>query len=164
VRQRSRTHPGRPFGLDVCASWQVPRIRAVPQEQVLIKRDDVRVMFRRVTDEQGAITRAWTEVEEAVGSLRARKFYGAYDPTSREYRVCVQLRDGDDPAALGLEQGILPGGRYVRERLEGEPPGIYGSIKPSFERLAQRPDRDATRPEIEFYRRHDTIDLLLPVT
>jgi hypothetical protein len=36
-------------------------------------------------------------------------------------------------------------------------------IAPTFERLAQRPDRDASRPGIEFYRRHDVIDLLLPI-
>jgi hypothetical protein len=37
---------------------------------------------------------------------------------------------------------------------------LYGLIQPTFQRLAQRPDRDASRPEIEFYRRHDLIDLL----
>ena len=32
-------------------------------------------------DEQSAISRAVREVEDAVGSLRGRKFYGAFDPT-----------------------------------------------------------------------------------
>jgi hypothetical protein len=36
-------------------------------------------------------------------------------------------------------------------------------IQPTFESMAQRPDRDPSRPQIEFYRRHDLIDLLLPV-
>ena len=48
------------------------------------------------------------EVEEAVG-LRGRKYYGAFD-NDGEYRICVQLRDGDDPHALGLEVGSLPAG------------------------------------------------------
>lgn len=34
-------------------------------------------MFRRTTDAQDAITRAWADVEEVVGSLKGRKFYGA---------------------------------------------------------------------------------------
>jgi len=51
----------------------------------------------------------------------------------------------------------------VRERLEGQPPAVYSLIKPTMERLAGRPDRDPSRPEIEFYRRHDVIDLLVPV-
>lgn len=109
-------------------------------------------------------TRTWAEVEAAIGSLKGRKFYGAFNVTTNEYWVCVQLRDGDDPGALGLEEGTLPGGRYVRERLEGDPPAVYGLIKPTFERLAeQRSDEDMSRPSIEFYRRHDVIDLLLPV-
>ena len=130
----------------------------------VVEREDVRVLFRRTSDEQEAITRTWAEVENAVGSLRGRKFYGVIDPGTNEYRVCVQWQEGDDAEALGLEDGAIPGGRYARKRLQGEPPAVYGSIQPSFERLAQRPDRDPSRPEIEFYRRHDLIDLLLPVT
>lgn len=118
-------------------------------------------MFKRVADEVTAIGRGMQEVEEAVG-LRGRKYYGAFDDDG-EYRVCVQLRDGDDPQALGLEVGSLPGGRYARERLTGEPPEIYELIGPTFERLCRRPDRDPSRPGIEFYRRRDVIGLLLPV-
>ena len=120
-------------------------------------------MYRRTTDAQEAITRTWAEVEAAVGSLRGRKFYGVFDPATHEYHVCVQWREGDDAEALGLEDGSLPGGRYARDRLEGEPPAIYGLIQPTFERLARRIDRDPSRPDIEFYRRRDQIDLLLPV-
>jgi hypothetical protein len=129
----------------------------------IVEREDLRVMFRRTTDEQEAITRTWAEVEGAIGSLRGRKFYGVCDPTTNEYRVCVQWRKGDNAQALGLESGTLPGGRYVRERLEGVPPAVYELIQPTFERLAERPDRDPSRPEIEFCRRHDLIELLFPV-
>ncbi len=131
---------------------------------VIVERDEIPGMFRRTTADQEAITRTWAEVEAAVGSLRGRKFYGSFDVTTSEYRVCVQLREGDDPGALGLEEGTLPGGRYARERLEGDPPAVYALIKPTFDRLAgQRTDEDASRPSIEFYRRHDVIDLLLPI-
>ena len=131
---------------------------------VIVQRDEISVMFRRSTDDQEAITRTWAEVEAAVGSLRGRKFYGAFDMMTSEYWVCVQLQEGDDPVALGLEEGTLPGGRYARERLEGDPPAVYGLIKPTFDRLAeQRSDEDLSRPSIEFYRRGDVIDLLLPV-
>jgi hypothetical protein len=132
----------------------------VPEEQVLIERDETQVMFKRVADEPDAIRRGMAEVEELVG-LRGRKYYGAFD--DGEYRVCVQLHEGDDPQALGLEVGTLPGGRYARLRLTGEPPAVYDLIGPTFERLAERPDRDRSRPGIEFYRRRDVIDLLLPV-
>ena len=135
----------------------------MPGDAILVEREAIPVMFKRVADEQDAISRGMSEVEEAVG-LRGRKFYGAFDAAGNEYRVCVQLREGDDPDAFGLEPGVLPGGRYARVRLHGEPPAVYRLIGPTFERLAQRPDRDRSRPGIEFYRRRDIIDLLLPVT
>ena len=120
-------------------------------------------MFKRTGEDQASITRVWTELEETIGSLRGRKFYGAFDPVSHEYRACVELRDGEDHQALGLESGTLPGGRYARVRLRGEPPAVYALIAPTLERLAQRADRDPGRPSIEFYRRRDVIDLLQPV-
>ena len=129
--------------------------------QVVVERAETPVMFKRVADEATAIGRGMQEVEETVG-LRGRKYYGAFD-NDGEYRICVQIREGDDPQALGLEVGSLPGGRYARERLTGEPPKIYELIGPTFERLSSRTDRDPSRPGIEFYRRRDVIDLFLPV-
>ena len=72
-------------------------------------------------------------------------------------------RKGDDPSALGLEADSLPGGRYLRERLRGDPPAVYERITPTFEALARSETPDETRPSIEFYRRRDEIDLLLPI-
>jgi hypothetical protein len=65
---------------------------------------------------------------------------------------------------LGLESFVLPGGRYLRERLRGEPPDVYDEIAPTFQMLVEQAEVDETRPSIEFYRRRDEIDLLLPVT
>jgi hypothetical protein len=133
--------------------------------EAVVERDEVAVMFRSAEkDEQAEIERAWSELEQAVGSLRGRKFFGAFDPVSGVYRACVALRAGDDPESLELERGALPGGRYVRVRLEGEPPDVYRLIGPTFEQLAAaRADRDPSRPSLEYYRRRDQIDLLLPV-
>jgi hypothetical protein len=129
----------------------------------VVVRDEVPILFLRVADDVDAIGCGWTELEGRLGPLRGRRFYGAVDEGSGEYRVCVARREGDDPAALGLEQGTLPGGRYVRVRLRGEPPAVYELIGPTFRELAGRDDVDRTRPEIEFYRRLDEIDLLVPV-
>jgi hypothetical protein len=128
----------------------------------VIDREAVAVMFKRVADEPDAISQGMAEVEQAVG-LRGRKYFGAFDLDGSEYRVCVQIHDGDEPDAFGLEVGELPGGRYARVRLEGEPPGVYDLIGPTFEQLAGRADRDISRPGIEFYRRETVIDLLLPI-
>ena len=66
-------------------------------------------MFVRTEDEPGAIGRAWERLEALV-SLRGRKFFGAFDPSTRDYRACVQLQEGDDPARSGWKTGVLPGG------------------------------------------------------
>ena len=130
-------------------------------EHVVVREPD-EVMLVRVADELPEIQRAWAEFETAVG-LRGRKFFGAFDPATGTYSVCAVLRAGDDPAAFGAERGTLPGGRYACVRLHGEPPEVYDQIGPTAQRLAQRSDADRTRPTLEYYRRHDVIDVLVPV-
>jgi hypothetical protein len=127
-----------------------------------VDRAETHVMFLRTQDEPAEIKRVWERLEAVVG-LRGRKFFGAFDPSTREYRACVQVSEGDDPGALGLESGTVPGGRYLRARLRGEPPEVYERIAPTFEALVKTARPDATRPSIEYYRRRDEIDLLLPI-
>ena len=119
-------------------------------------------MLLRVADQLSEIQQAWASFEVAVG-LRGRKFYGAFDPATTTYSVCAVLRPDDDPSAYGAERGTLPGGRYACVRLHGEPPGVYDQIGPTAERLAQRADADPTRPTLEYYRRRDLIDVLVPI-
>ena len=128
---------------------------------VEIEREEIAVQFVRVPDGLDEITRAWNELE-AVVALRGRHFYGAYDPIADDYRACVEMRESD-VLVPGLESGTLPGGRYLRARLRGDPPGIYEEIKPTFVELIRQAKPDETRPSLEWYLRHDEIDLLLPV-
>jgi hypothetical protein len=129
---------------------------------VVERREDVPVMFLALDDDPAEIRRGWERLEALVG-LRRRKFFGTYDASTREYRACVRMQEGDDAAALGLESGRLPGGRYLRARIRGEPPALYERIAPTFDVLAREAHPDETRPCIEVYRRRDEIDLLLPV-
>jgi hypothetical protein len=126
-----------------------------------VEREEMAVQFVRVPDGLDEIGRAWNELE-AVVALRGRHFYGAYDPVANDYRACVEVREGDD-LVPGLESGALPGGRYLRARLRGDPPGIYERIKPTFDALVSQAKPDERRPSLEWYRRHDEIDLLLPI-
>jgi len=130
-------------------------------EFIEVERAEIAVQFVRVPDGLEEITRAWNELE-AVVPPRGRHFYGAYDPVADDYRACVEVREGD-ALAPNLESGTLPGGRYLRARLRGEPPGIYERIGPTFEELMREAKPDETRPSLEHYRRHDEIDLLLPI-
>jgi hypothetical protein len=128
----------------------------------IVVREPTHVMLVRVADQLSEIQRAWASFEAAVG-LRGRKFYGAFDPVTATYSVCAVLRPDDDPSEFGAERGTLPGGRYACVRLHGEPPGGYEEIGPTAERLALRADADHTRPTLEYYRRRDLIDVLVPL-
>ena len=132
------------------------------REPDIVERDSVAVMLRRVPDELPAIQRTWAEVETAVG-LRGRHFFGAFDEAANEYLVCVAAKEGDDAGAIGLEAAELPGGRFARLRLSGEPPGVYERIGPGFAQLLAAFPHDPSRMQIEHYRRFDEIDLLLPI-
>jgi hypothetical protein len=134
-----------------------------PVASVRIERDPTPVMFKRVGDDHAAIGRAWRALEATLGMRQGRRFFGAFDATAGEYRVCVQLREGDDPEALGLESGMLAGGTYLRAQLRGQPPAVYESIPSVFDELEKQAKRDRSRAVIEFYRRDGVIDLLLPV-
>jgi hypothetical protein len=127
-----------------------------------VEREPVDVMFIRTNDDVAEFGPAFQRLEGLVGT-RGRKFFGAFYPQAKEYRACVQVKEGDDPTTLGLESGTLPGGRYLRERIRGEPPALYERIAPTFQELLEHAAEDDARPSVEFYRRHDEIDLLLPV-
>jgi hypothetical protein len=126
-----------------------------------IEREEILVQFVRVPDGLEHIRRAWDELE-AVVALRGRHFYGAFDPVANDYRACVEIREGDERVP-GLESGTLPGGRYLRARLQGDPPGVYERIGPTFDEMAKQVRPDESRPGLEHYRRRDEIDLLLPI-
>lgn len=128
-----------------------------------VEREEIAVQFVRVRVSDGLdeIGRAWSELESVV-ALRGRHFYGAYDPVADDYRACVEVREGDELVS-GLESGTLPGGRFLRARLRGEPPAVYEQIGPTFDELARQAKPDESRASLEHYRRHDEIDLLLPI-
>jgi hypothetical protein len=130
-----------------------------------IKRDEVAVMLRRTKDEIADIQRLWQVFEELVG-VRGRHMYAMVDTTLDSYATCTPIRPDDDPAALGLETGTIPGGVYLRGRLSGPAPAIYEHIGPGMQELVAVAggDLDKTRPLVEFYRRHNKVDLWVPVS
>jgi len=130
-------------------------------EFVEVEREEIAVQFVRVPDGLEHIRRAWDELE-AIVPLRGRHFYGAFDPVAKDYRACVEVREGDETFP-SLENGALPGGRFLRARLQGEPPGVYERIGPTFDELLAQRQPDESRPSLEWYRRVDQIDLLLPI-
>jgi len=120
------------------------------------------VMLAICPDELPAIQALWPSFEALVG-LRGRKMYAIVDVLAGTYATCTPLRPDDDPDALGLQVGELPGGRFRRGRLVGEPPELYSRIAPGFDALESLGAVDRTRPLVEFYQRRDQVELWLPM-
>ncbi len=113
-------------------------------------------------DELAAIQQLWRQFEALVG-LRRRRMYAVADVATGTYTTCCPIRPDDDPRALGLALGELPGGRFRRGRLVGEPPAFYDRIGPGIEELESLGPVDRSRPVVEFYKRRDEIELWVPV-
>jgi hypothetical protein len=127
------------------------------------RKADVTVMLARTRDELPAIQALWPRFEALVG-VRGRRMYAMVDLEAGTYAPCTPVRPDDDPAALGLETGVLPGGWYLRARITGEPPGLYERIGPAMQALSAAAPREPGRPLVEYYRRHDEIELWVPVS
>ena len=127
-----------------------------------IRREDVPVMERTGRDELPEMQELWADFEGLVG-LRGRKMYARADEREGTYTVCTPVKPEDEPARYGLAVGTLPGGWYLRGKLVGEPPGLYGRIAPGFDELLAAARVDEERPFVEFYRRYDQVELWLPI-
>jgi DNA gyrase inhibitor GyrI len=103
-------------------------------------------------------------LEQAVGSMRGRRFIAAFDPLQGWYRACVEVRVEMTHAERELAEMVIPGGRYLRVRLRGDPPEVYDEIAAAYALLESSANRDDSRPSLERYRRLDEIDVLMPVT
>lgn len=115
-------------------------------------------MYVRAEGGPAGAAAAFHTLEGQLASLRGRKFFGTFH--AGEYRACVQRRDDDDPQALGLETWTIPGGLFLRRRLEGGPENIATTIAA----MAETALKDTSRPVIEIYKRENEVILLLPVT
>jgi len=128
-----------------------------------VARDDLPIMYLDVAFDVEAIQAGWPAFESRFTSLRGRKMMAVVFPEQGIYRLATAMRDEDDPDALGLDMGALPGGAYLRLALVGEAPRVYRDIGPAFDALHGLGEYDASRPSIELYRRHGEVDCLMPI-
>jgi len=129
----------------------------------VVERADTLVRYIEVADELDQIRVAWPTLEAAVESLRGRRFVAAFDPVQGWYRACVESQADATAAECALPEMVIPGGRFMRIRLRGEPPAVYDEITPAYQLLESSAERDDSRPSLEHYRRLDEIDVLMPV-
>jgi predicted transcriptional regulator YdeE len=127
-----------------------------------VELNGIKVMYVIAEGGISGVKEAWERLESKVGSLKGRKFYGAYFHDKEEYRACIAIRENDDPAASGLKVWTIPGGKYARSKMDNWPANI-DRIAPAFDEMATAHDHDDSRPSIEFYRSQRELILLLPV-
>jgi hypothetical protein len=116
-----------------------------------------------VPQDLAAIQEAWPAFESGLDSLYGRRMMGLIDDRADTYRLCSERLPRDIENPLGLDETTIPGGRYLRLRLVGDAPGVYGQIAAAFDELFEHADHDPMRPLIEFHRREGEVDCLVPV-
>lgn len=129
----------------------------------VISLDDTRALSRDVSLDIPTIQTAWPEFEGSFASLRGRRMMGLFYDSIGVYRMSSARLDWDDDNALDLDETVIPGGSYLRLRLRGQAPDIYGQIAPAFDALFESADHDSSRPHIEYYRREGEVDCLVPI-
>jgi hypothetical protein len=124
--------------------------------------EPVKVMYVEAEGGLSGIRQSWEKLESKLSSLKGRKFYGTYNYADKVYRACVAINSEKEPEALNLATWIIPGGKFLREKIVGwsSRPEIMGE---TFESMAQERDPDPTRPSIEFYKSQNEVILLLPI-
>jgi hypothetical protein len=100
-----------------------------------VTREDTSALSRDVPLDLAAIQEAWPEFEAAFDSLHGRRMMGLIDNRAGTYRLCTERLPRDRENPLGLDETTIPGGRYLRLRLIGDPPGVYGRIAAAFDEL-----------------------------
>src|SRR5215471_11958720 len=61
----------------------------LPPMESIVTRDDLQVIGVRCADRIEEIQQIWPRLEEIVGPLHGRRFFGAMYAEPREYRACV---------------------------------------------------------------------------
>ena len=125
--------------------------------------DDTPALSRDVTLDIATVQAAWPDFEGSFDSLQGRKMMGLVYGRERVYRMASVRLDRDDDNPLALAETVIPGGDYLRLRLRGAAPAVYGQIEPAFDALFARADHDPERPHIEHYRREGEVDCLVPM-
>jgi hypothetical protein len=131
----------------------------------LVRRTEISVLRVRADMQRGGPPAAFAALEAKLPTLQGRRFYGTFrgTPEGEEYLACVERLPSDDPSAMELETGSVPGGPYVRRKLQGSLGELIPELPRHFAEMVAATAADPDRPSVEFYRSERELHLLLPV-
>jgi len=129
---------------------------------------EIRVMRVRADMKGKGPPEAFALLESRLPTLKGRRFYGTFrmTPDGEEYWACVARKEEDDPKAMQLETGVIPGGWYVRKKVRNWEKVVQeGQLPAIFEELIRRnaDNIDESRPSVELYRSRDELLAMMPV-
>ncbi len=120
------------------------------------------VMYIETTDIPDGIANTFTHLESRLPTLRQRKFYGVM--FGNKYWAAVELKPQDDPTAMKLKVGKIPGGVYICTKLKDwRQESLANDIPQTFNEITMGKHVDPTRPFVEFYRSQQELILYAPV-
>lgn len=122
----------------------------------------IRVMSVKAVGGTKGAKNAFDSLESKLPSLRGRRFYGAFDRLTEEYRACVATAEGEDALSLGLERWTIPGGRCATRKVIDWNTKIQ-RLPQMFDEMASGRKVDPTRPSVEYYRSESELVLYLPL-
>jgi hypothetical protein len=124
--------------------------------------DPIPVMTVKAPGGTKGAKQAFESLESKLPSHRGRRFYGIYNPLTREYRACVALIPGEKAENMGLESWTIPGGRFVKRKVSDWTSNVQ-LIPQILDEMASGRIVDPKRPSVEFYRSESELILYLPV-
>ena len=131
---------------------------------MIIDLPEIKIMYVISNNGVSGSREAFNKLESHLQTLRGRKFYGLVFgiPPNDTYWAAVALIDSDNPDKEGLKTGIIPGGKYVQERINNWNEAIL-MVGQTFQKLTKQYPVDSSRPSVEFYRSMKDMLVRLPI-
>lgn len=125
---------------------------------------DVSIMYVKSDGGSKGAHQAFDILESKLPTLKGRKFYGVVIgvPPRDEYWAGVKLMPVDRPKEWGFQTGVIPGGKYIQERIKDWNKDIT-IIAKTFQKLSKNLTVDSSRPSVEFYRSMRDMLVRMPI-
>lgn len=130
-----------------------------------IEIEQIEVMYQESLSGLDGAKQSFTDLENKIDNkLSGRKFFGVVysNEDSMTYRACVEKQSDEDAEKLGLKDGVIPGGKYIRVKINDWIEKL-DQIGNHCMAISELYPVDDSRPTIEYYRSQKELHLMVPV-
>lgn len=123
---------------------------------------EIETLCVETTDIPNGIQEAFRNLEDKVGTMKGKKFYGAVlcDGDQLLYKACVRREPGME--LPGTAEYVIPCGKYARVVMHDWQSKIP-MIKDTFMEMMKLHTPDHSRPQVEYYKSDRELVLLQPI-